>query len=61
MEFRYYLEMLDNSTVPFEVSERTGVIRVAQLLDYEAQREYSFNILAKVGLFAHGLGAFAPV
>ncbi|KAK6023862.1 cadherin domain protein [Ostertagia ostertagi] len=44
---RYYLEMRDNATVPFEVSEKTGVLRVAQLLDYEKQREYSFNILGK--------------
>ncbi|KAK6044147.1 hypothetical protein COOONC_18348 [Cooperia oncophora] len=48
---RYYLEMRDNATVPFEVSEKTGVLRVAQLLDYEKQREYNFNILAKVCFF----------
>ncbi|KAK5966297.1 hypothetical protein GCK32_008888, partial [Trichostrongylus colubriformis] len=49
---RYYLEMRDdNATVPFEVSEKTGVLRVAQFLDYEQQREYSFNILAKLAGF----------
>ncbi|KAK6023407.1 cadherin domain protein [Ostertagia ostertagi] len=48
---RYYLEMRDNATVPFEVSEKTGVLRVAQLLDYEKQREYSFNILGKLAGF----------
>ncbi|ETN79302.1 hypothetical protein NECAME_09904, partial [Necator americanus] len=39
---RYYLEMRENFTVPFEVSEKSGIIRLSQELDYEAQREYSF-------------------
>uniref|UniRef100_A0A7I4YD34 Cadherin domain protein n=1 Tax=Haemonchus contortus TaxID=6289 RepID=A0A7I4YD34_HAECO len=50
-DIRYYLEMSDNATVPFEVSEKTGVLRVAQLLDYEKQRDYTFNILAKLAGF----------
>ncbi|KAK6741188.1 hypothetical protein RB195_009193 [Necator americanus] len=48
---RYYLEMRENSTVPFEVSEKSGIIRLSQELDYETQREYSFNILAKLAGF----------
>ncbi|KIH54064.1 cadherin domain protein, partial [Ancylostoma duodenale] len=48
---RYYLEMRENATVPFEVSEKSGIIRLSQELDYETQREYSFNILAKLAGF----------
>ncbi|KJH45108.1 cadherin domain protein [Dictyocaulus viviparus] len=48
---RYYLEMRDNTTVPFQVSEKSGIVRVANELDYEIQREYNFNILAKLAGF----------
>ncbi|KAJ1373971.1 hypothetical protein KIN20_036538 [Parelaphostrongylus tenuis] len=48
---RYYLEMRENTTVPFQVSEKFGIVRVAKELDFESQREYSFNILAKLSGF----------
>uniref|UniRef100_A0A0K0DCV8 Fat-like cadherin-related tumor suppressor homolog n=1 Tax=Angiostrongylus cantonensis TaxID=6313 RepID=A0A0K0DCV8_ANGCA len=48
---RYYLELRENTTVPFQVSEEFGIIRVAKELDFETQREYSFNILAKLAGF----------
>ncbi|VDN30690.1 unnamed protein product, partial [Cylicostephanus goldi] len=46
--------MRENTTVPFEISEKSGIIRVSQELDYETQREYSFNILAKLQLSGFG-------
>ena len=53
--FSYYLEPLDaNSTVPFKLSEETGVLRVSGKLDFEQQREYHFNVLAKVSLIFCG-------
>ncbi|VDM52768.1 unnamed protein product [Angiostrongylus costaricensis] len=48
---RYYLESRENTTVPFQVSVEFGIIRVAKELDFETQREYSFNILAKLAGF----------
>uniref|UniRef100_A0A1I7XKI7 Cadherin domain-containing protein n=1 Tax=Heterorhabditis bacteriophora TaxID=37862 RepID=A0A1I7XKI7_HETBA len=41
-------KILDNETIPFQLSERAGVLRVSELLDFEILKEYKFRVLVKL-------------